>query len=37
MITSQNQLGVATSSGRYKENIQPMDKSSEAVLCHLSQ
>ena len=32
MITSQNQLGAATSSARYKENIQPMDKSSKAVL-----
>jgi Chaperone of endosialidase len=32
MVTNQGQLGVATSAGRYKENIQPMDKSSEAVL-----
>ena len=32
MVTNQGQLGVATSSARYKENIQPMDKSSEAVL-----
>jgi hypothetical protein len=32
MITNQGQLGVATSSARYKENIQPMDKSSEAIL-----
>ena len=32
MITSQNQLGAATSSARYKENIQPIDKSSETVL-----
>jgi trimeric autotransporter adhesin len=32
MIISQGQLGVATSSARYKENMQPMDKSSEAVL-----
>jgi hypothetical protein len=32
MITNQGQLGVATSAVRYKENIQPMAKSSEAIL-----
>src|SRR5207249_10545654 len=32
MITNQGQLGVATSAARYKENIQPMAKSSEAIL-----
>jgi hypothetical protein len=32
MVSNQGQLGVATSAARYKENIQPMDKSSEAVL-----
>jgi hypothetical protein len=32
MVTNQGQLGVATSAARYKENIQPMNESSEAVL-----
>ena len=32
MVTNKGQLGVATSSARYKDNIQPMAKSSEAVL-----
>ena len=32
MVTSKGQLGVATSSARYKEDIQPMAKSSEAIL-----
>jgi hypothetical protein len=32
MITNQGQLGVATSAVRYKENIQPMARSSEAIL-----
>ena len=32
MITNQGQLGVATSAAGYKENIQPMAKSSEAIL-----
>ena len=32
MVTNQGQLGVATSSARYKENIQAMAKSSEAIL-----
>ncbi len=32
MVTNKGQLGVATSSARYKENIQPMAKSSEAIL-----
>jgi Chaperone of endosialidase len=31
-VTSSGQLGVRPSSARYKENIQPMDKSSEAIL-----
>ncbi|MBA3832305.1 MAG: tail fiber domain-containing protein [Chthoniobacterales bacterium] len=31
-ITTKGQFGVATSSVRYKDNIQPMAKSSEAVL-----
>ena len=32
MVTSKGQLGVATSSARYKEKIQPMAQSSEAIL-----
>src|SRR5205807_3812085 len=32
VIDSNNHLGTVTSSARYKENIQPMDKASEAIL-----
>ncbi len=32
MVNGKGQLGVATSSARYKDNIQPMAKSSESVL-----
>nr|MBA3964108.1 tail fiber domain-containing protein [Chthoniobacterales bacterium] len=32
MVTSSGQLGVATSSARFKENIQPMKQASEAIL-----
>lgn len=32
MVNSKGQLGVATSSARYKDNVQPMEKSSEAIL-----
>ncbi len=32
MVTSKGQLGVATSSARYKEKIQPMKDASEAIL-----
>ena len=32
MINGKGQLGVATSSARFKENIQPLAKSSEAIL-----
>jgi hypothetical protein len=32
MINSKGQLGVATSSARYKDEIQPMAKPSEAIL-----
>ena len=32
MVNNKGQLGVVTSSARYKDNIQPMAKSSEAVL-----
>ncbi len=32
MVTSKGQLGVVTSSARYKEKIQPMAQSSEAIL-----
>jgi len=32
MVNNRGQLGVATSSARYKEAIKPMDKSSEAIL-----
>jgi hypothetical protein len=31
-ITPDGQLGVRASSGRYKQNIEPMDKASEAIL-----
>jgi len=32
IVDSNGHLGTTTSSGRYKENIQPMDKASEAIL-----
>ena len=32
MVDANNRLGTVTSSARYKENIQPMDKASEAIL-----
>src|SRR5207244_3756588 len=32
IVNSNGRLGTVTSSVRYKENIQPMDKSSEAIL-----
>jgi hypothetical protein len=32
LINSKGQLGVATSSARYKEKIEPMDKASDALL-----
>src|SRR5712691_8502449 len=32
MVNSQGQLGTITSSARFKENIQPMEKASEAIL-----
>src|SRR5439155_8386252 len=32
MIDSNGQLGTITSSSRYKDNIKPMDKASEAIL-----
>jgi methyl-accepting chemotaxis protein len=32
MINSKGQLGVATSSSRYKDDIKPMNKTSEAIL-----
>jgi hypothetical protein len=32
VIGSSGQLGTTSSSARYKENIQPMDKASEAIL-----
>jgi Chaperone of endosialidase len=32
LINSDNKLGTATSSKRFKENIKPMDKASEAIL-----
>lgn len=32
IVNSNGRLGTVTSSARYKENIQPMDKSSEAIL-----
>ena len=32
IIDSSGHLGTVTSSARYKENIQPMDKTSEAIL-----
>ncbi len=32
MVDSTGHLGTLTSSARYKENIQPMDKASEAIL-----
>ena len=32
IVDSNGHLGTSTSSARYKENIQPMDKASEAIL-----
>ena len=32
MVTNKGQLGVATSSARFKDDIKPMDKASEAIL-----
>ena len=32
IVDSSGHLGTSTSSARYKENIQPMDKASEAIL-----
>jgi trimeric autotransporter adhesin len=32
VVSSNGQLGVATSSARFKQNIKPMDKASEAIL-----
>ena len=32
-ITSGHKLGTATSSKRFKEKINPMDKASEAIFC----
>jgi len=32
VFNSQGQLGTSTSSERYKEEIKPMDKASEAIL-----